>query len=280
MAVVEAKGGEVMNLKITIICLCAMALSAATAASGTEKKPVTNADIVTMVKAGLPESTIIIAIKQGLSAFDTSPTALVDLKNQGVSPAILEAMMQPAAMPPTAKTGTGNALLDAYAEMSAGGGRSVVLIDGGARSEMKYATMQSQGRVNFAPFAPSKVYSKLDGAHSSCRVSSDMPRFEFSMSRDIQPSTRVALISFAVRGNSRIIQSMSASMVGVSSGFPKERIVATEITEVKSEDDPTTSGETLYVATPTGTLPPGEYALVVDGFKAYDFGVDASGGGK
>lgn len=58
------------------------------------EKPLTNADVVTMVKADLPESTIILAIQQGTPNFDTSPTALVELKNQGASSKILDAILQ------------------------------------------------------------------------------------------------------------------------------------------------------------------------------------------
>ncbi len=59
-----------------------------------EQKRLTNADVVGMVKAGLAESTILLAIERSPSDFDTSPAALVELKNQGVSPAVMEAMMR------------------------------------------------------------------------------------------------------------------------------------------------------------------------------------------
>lgn len=59
-----------------------------------QKKPLTNADVVTMIKAGLAESTIILTIKQATPNFDTSPEALIQLKNQGASPKILDAILQ------------------------------------------------------------------------------------------------------------------------------------------------------------------------------------------
>jgi len=58
-----------------------------------KKKPITNADVVTMIKANLSETTIIAAIKQGPTDFDTSPTALIELKEQGVTDDMLQAMM-------------------------------------------------------------------------------------------------------------------------------------------------------------------------------------------
>jgi hypothetical protein len=59
-----------------------------------EKKPLTNDDIVTMIKAGLSESTIVLAIQQAPVNFDTSPDALIQLKNQGASSKILDALLQ------------------------------------------------------------------------------------------------------------------------------------------------------------------------------------------
>ena len=58
-----------------------------------QRQPLTNADVVKLVKAGLPERTIIVAIEQSTTNFDTSTAALVDLKNQGVSPGVIEAML-------------------------------------------------------------------------------------------------------------------------------------------------------------------------------------------
>ena len=57
------------------------------------RKPITNDDLLSMSKAGLKEQTIILAIEQGPTSFDTSPQALVILKKAGVSDAVLNAML-------------------------------------------------------------------------------------------------------------------------------------------------------------------------------------------
>ena len=49
----------------------------------------TNADIVKMVKAGLPESIIVREIQASRTNFGTSPTSLIELKKQGASEKIL-----------------------------------------------------------------------------------------------------------------------------------------------------------------------------------------------
>jgi hypothetical protein len=57
------------------------------------RKPITNSDVLSMTKAGLKEQTIVLAIEQGPSKFDTSPQALVNLKSAGVLDAVLNAMI-------------------------------------------------------------------------------------------------------------------------------------------------------------------------------------------
>jgi hypothetical protein len=57
------------------------------------KRPLTNMDVRKMVKSGMGEQTILLAIEQGPTKFDISPEALVQLKNAGASDALLNAML-------------------------------------------------------------------------------------------------------------------------------------------------------------------------------------------
>src|SRR5712692_9216031 len=57
------------------------------------KKPLTNDDVLQMVKAGFQESMIVKAIEANDANFDVSVQALMDLKNAGVSQPIIEAML-------------------------------------------------------------------------------------------------------------------------------------------------------------------------------------------
>jgi len=56
------------------------------------KKPVTNDDVLAMVKAGFQEETILQTIEVNEARFDTSPSALQALKDAGVSTRILRAI--------------------------------------------------------------------------------------------------------------------------------------------------------------------------------------------
>jgi hypothetical protein len=74
--------------------------------------PLTNADIEAMVKAGIPENTIIMAIQtaaaNGTAQFDTSSAAMVGLKNAGASDRVLTTLLNTPVNPaPGLPTGAG-----------------------------------------------------------------------------------------------------------------------------------------------------------------------------
>jgi len=56
-------------------------------------KPLTNNDIVSLVKAGLSDTAIVLAIQKSPTQFDLSPVALVNLRKAGVNNMVIEAMI-------------------------------------------------------------------------------------------------------------------------------------------------------------------------------------------
>jgi len=56
-------------------------------------KPLTNADIITMFKKALPDSTIIAAMRANPIAFDVSMDGLIAMKDAGVSARVMDAMV-------------------------------------------------------------------------------------------------------------------------------------------------------------------------------------------
>lgn len=80
------------GLMFALLLHCSWALKA----QQTEK-PLTNADVLSMVKAGLPESTIVLAIqlasRRGSADLDASPSALMELKSGGATETILNAVL-------------------------------------------------------------------------------------------------------------------------------------------------------------------------------------------
>jgi len=68
-------------------------LMCATVSSFAQQKPLTNADVVNMVKGGLAESVVISAIQLNPANYDISPTALLALKKAGVTQNEQDAML-------------------------------------------------------------------------------------------------------------------------------------------------------------------------------------------
>jgi hypothetical protein len=57
------------------------------------KQPLTNDNVAAMTKAGIAEATIVKMIEEGGTEFDTSPDALIALKNAGVGHRVIDAMV-------------------------------------------------------------------------------------------------------------------------------------------------------------------------------------------
>src|ERR1017187_7801465 len=75
------------------ICLLAFSLAIPLVAQAPTDNVLTNADIVKMMKAGLPESIILREIQMSRTDFATSPSALIELKKQGASERVLGAVL-------------------------------------------------------------------------------------------------------------------------------------------------------------------------------------------
>ncbi len=73
-------------------------------AESNPKKTLTNSDVVSMVSAGLADTTIVLDIQTSPTAFDTAPQALIFLQRSGVSQTVIDAMLRAASGKPVAPT--------------------------------------------------------------------------------------------------------------------------------------------------------------------------------
>ena len=80
-------------LQVTFLLAFSLALPVPFSAQAPADNALTNADIVRMVKAGIPESIIVREIQMSRTDLGTSPAALIELKNQGASERILGAVL-------------------------------------------------------------------------------------------------------------------------------------------------------------------------------------------
>lgn len=86
-------------MRTFLVALAVVLLSGALAAA---EAPLTNADIVKLVKAGVSADTIVAKIQASATAFATDTDSLVALANEKVPNAVIQAMMaRPSAVPAT-----------------------------------------------------------------------------------------------------------------------------------------------------------------------------------
>ena len=83
------RGARLLQLNVLLTLLLAVPLLA----QAPTDQALTNADIVKMMKAGLPESVILREIQMSNTDFATSPAALIQLRKQGASERILHAVL-------------------------------------------------------------------------------------------------------------------------------------------------------------------------------------------
>lgn len=105
-------------------------------------KPLTNDDVVAMVKGGLPENTIINAINAQDSNFDVSATALIKLKQQAVNAKIMDAMLAAANKKHSAAPAPAPAAAPVAAPAATAGQPSVTVLKGTAQEPIPVSKTQ------------------------------------------------------------------------------------------------------------------------------------------
>ena len=111
-----------LNWFATVVAVLVTGLGSALLAQGTQK-PLTNADVIKMVKSGVPESVVVSSIQSSPTKFDLSPDGLIALHNAGLTQAEMDAVMA------TAKKSSPSAPASA-ASATAPGLPSVAMIQG------------------------------------------------------------------------------------------------------------------------------------------------------
>ena len=129
-----------MNRKVrSRILIIALMAAAVVCVAQKPAKPLANADVIKMVKGGLPESVVIGSIQSQPAKFDLSPDGLIALQTAGVTQGEMDAMMtasgkgpSPNAVPKPATTDPASAATAASTSPSKGHLPKVTLILGGA----------------------------------------------------------------------------------------------------------------------------------------------------
>ncbi len=90
---VEEKELAMNRKKLIWLAGMVVGLASAVMLAQQAQKPLTNDDVIKMVKGGLPESVVVAAIQSSPAKYDTSPDGLIKLQKAGVTPNELNAVM-------------------------------------------------------------------------------------------------------------------------------------------------------------------------------------------
>lgn len=254
--------------------LLALSLAAAGAVQAAEDAKLGNDDVLKMVDAKLPQSTVVMTIKSSPADFDTSPDAIIDLSKRGVPEAVIAAMLEKSAG------------AQAVAAEDQFNPEEILLIDGGDESQMRYINSTTRTAARALGFGGVGVYAVLPGPKANLRLDNEQPEFIVAVPGNAQPQNYLTLARFEPRRNGTREVSIGGGYMSYSTGIHKDRVVATRAEQLEDQSR-APKGFSLFKLTPSSPLAPGEYALVtynsqvrVAGFFAaggdsyFDFGVD------
>jgi hypothetical protein len=252
----------------------------------------TNEAIVSMVKAGLSEDLIIMKITSSPNTFDLSTNNLVTLKQQGVSEAILKAMVQTEGQTQGTKKETAKEtpavptppypgapppypmpppeVVQQYLQ-HLGPPAQLVLLRDGKLIEMDYVAgslQQSVGNAFKRAFAMSLHHEAsliIQGDSAKFRIPEKVPVFRFLGN----PEGRLALVSFVKDSERNIRYVVLYRKLGSTEWVTKPGGKGEEIAiDSKREQDG------YYTITPKTDLPSGEYGVVLGYRTIYPFCVE------
>ena len=246
----------------------------------------TNADVIKLLDAKMPEDVILQAIVSGSAKFDTSPNALIRLREKGASPQILKAMISPAEFAARAPSQNVKPNVAKVIANETSNPEEVTMLVGGSESTMQYIVPQLRTASRAFGLGGVASYASLSGATAQKRISTTLPEFIVSVPKNAQAPNYLTLASFVIRDNGNREVLIGGGFMSYSSGIHKDRVIPVR-TEALSNQAKARDGFVLYKITPEKELVKGEYALVlytgemrVSGFFAqsansyFDFGVD------
>jgi hypothetical protein len=242
------------RLPTLLIALCA-GLFAAQAAFAA---PIRNADVAKLLEAGMPDEVVVQAIANGEPHFDTSAEALISLKNKGASPAVLKAMLNPAAA--GKKSAGRSSAMPAAA--SGYNPEEVTLLVNGAPVVMQYTIPQIRTAARALGFGGVASYATLNGPAAQRRIDSGSPSFIVSIPQNAQVESYLTLANFAIRSNKSREVMTGGGYMSYSSGINKSRVVKV-VSEKMADQSAARDGFILYKVSPEQPMKAGEYALVL-----------------
>ena len=272
-------------MKVFLAILIALSMAFAQSAK------LTNADVIKMLAAGLPESVVIQTIDSSEPAFDTSADGLIALKKAGASDAVIQKVIgrqSRTASPaqPSSSVAGGECKIEADA------GGVMAMRAGGAILPMTYQTAKVDEKTggflaNAFSYGIAKVKAKMtlriDKERASLRITDKQPELLDLLTPVGSSPDNLYVVRLTVRDSARFVQigSTEANVVGVnSSSWVMPDTVRVLMTADTLAMRCTWKGkEYSHIRIrPAQPLTRGEYAFIVAipprGIGMFDWGVD------
>jgi hypothetical protein len=266
----EIMGTIGMKLTRTFAMLCVAASISIPAQAQT---PITNTQVIEMVKAGLPDDVVVGAIKSGGKPLDASPMALVALKKAGVSDVVLRAVI----------TSTGTTVTDATTPRASanpmssnqmpdtsiyGGNGGVLMIDGSTQTNLTLTPISYRmGMMRmFTGNNLGKVIAIIKSGPATIRSHSHRPIFQISAGVSDAPQNSWGIVP--LEGGGKSLKFDYHSVLNMS----KAKLIPVTYKKIAS-------GQFVnsWLVTPETDLPSGEYVVISGnegGVQPYQFGVE------
>ncbi len=229
-------GVDYIRKSIIFVLICGFVVSTN---AQNKNEVLTNAKVIEMVKAGLPEETVILAIRQSATNFDTSAQALIQLKKQEVSANIINVMLQVGSKDQTKTNNKEPENLNIFYFQD----------DSGKLTELERISGQAQQTVG------ANGYFLLKGSNSSFRLeSSQKQNFIIRLPKGVSPD-KIDLFRMFLKDGNRAVPIFASG----NFAYP---------VEAKASNSPgkfriniSNFGENSYKISPTQNLIAGEYCL-------------------
>ncbi len=271
--------------------------AAAAATAAPKPAPLTNRDVLKMLRAGIPQKVIVVDLHEGgLSRIDASTDALVALRHAGATDRLLAAVLGdwqhalPQELPPlppvsvdtsaSASTGTGappedsqTATQDDYPDQPGfyykgpDGYQAMISQTGTQKAHGFFAATMTEG------LAPVKSVIELRGRHAELRLNATLPAFYLVRIVNVDPE-EISFLRLREKKHSREFEIGRTKMAGFKAkvAYDPKQLVRAKVT---------TEAPYIFRIVPAQPLTPGEYAIVLSTdtptVGAYPFGVRGGG---
>jgi hypothetical protein len=283
-------------IKLATVLLTVMLFTSALAfgqQNGSSGEVLTNENVITMVKAGLPASIIVNKIRTSKTNFNTSTDQLIQLQQTRVPSEIINAMVEASTATSTAssRTGAGDASRTDPNDPLSSHEAGIYLyeeIDGKKKMTQLEPSVSKQTKTGgiFASamtygIAKIKFKAALAGKNAPLQINTTRPVFYFyfevknsglsSNSYYATSPSEFALVQFNTKSNTREITVSQANAFGAQSGTMDKSARGFKLEKL---------GPGVYKVTPQEDLTEGEYGFYngagvgpSGGAKIFDFGI-------